>query len=94
MHDGQHMDLREHFLRIRVPFFSTLGFFWLLLIGSRMAYIGGSFFEPPVAAWLAFILLAMFGALLKGEAWHATIALAWLVLAFGHLLFVARSVAA
>lgn len=88
------MDLREHFLRIRVPFFSTLGVFWLFLMCSRMAYIGGSVFEPPLAAWLAFMLLAIFGAVLKREAWHATIALAWLGLAIGHLLFAARSVAA
>jgi hypothetical protein len=93
-YDGQQVDLREHFLRIRVPFFATLGVFWLFLIGSRMAYIGGSFFEPPVAAWLAFVLLAVFGAYLKREAWHATIALAWLGLAIGHLLFVVKSVAA
>jgi hypothetical protein len=94
LHDGQHVDLREHFLRIRVPFFSILGFFWLFLIASRMAYIGGSLFEPPVAAWLAFILLCILGAVLKRDAWHALIALAWLGLAMGHLLFVARSVAA
>jgi hypothetical protein len=40
------------------------------------------------------MVLCILGMIVKREAWHAAIALAWLALAVRHLLFVSRSVAA
>ncbi len=67
----QRLDLRAHFLQIRVPFFATLSLCWLFPVMGLIVLEGGSFFEPLDLARGLLLFMALSGLLIKNLKWHA-----------------------
>ena len=66
----QRLDLRAHYLQIRVPFFATLSLCLLFPVLGSIVLEGGSFFEPLVLARGLLLGLVLSGWLIKNMTWH------------------------
>lgn len=71
----QRLDLRTHYLKIRVAFFSTLSLFWLFPVLGSIVLEGRGFFEPLFLARAFLLGLSLSGMLIKNLTWHGFLAL-------------------
>jgi hypothetical protein len=91
-HDDR-VDLRAHYLRIRIPLFATLTVFWMFPFLGRLLFAGGSLFEPVSVARGVMFGLSLSGLAIKQLRWHALLAVLSGVLLVGSLAFLRSTLA-
>ena len=71
----QRLDLRTHFLQIRVPFFLTLSLCWLFPVLGSIVFEGRELYDPLVLARTILLGLSLSGMLIKNLTWHGFLGL-------------------
>lgn len=79
------VDLRAHYLRIKIPLFATLSAFWLFPLVGGLAFMGRGLFDASSVARSVMFGLSLSGLLVERLWWHAFLGILSGVLILGSL---------